>query len=1511
MKTKKRVSYLYDSYIDKFNYGGDHPMKPKRIRLTHDLIEGYGLLSQMKVSTIVPATTEDLTQFHSKDYINFLKEVTPDNEDQFPEMDEKWNIGEDSPIFDGLYEFCQISAGGSIEGARQLNNWETDIAINWSGGLHHAKKTLASGFCFVNDIVLGILELLKHHPRVLYIDIDIHHGDGVEEAFYTTNRVMTCSFHKYGDGYFPGTGNNNDIGYDEGKGYSVNVPLNDGMDDESYFYIFKKTIDSIMKYYQPSAIVLQCGADTLTEDYLGCFNLSIKGHGKCVHYVRNLGKPLLVLGGGGYTPKNVARCWTYETSLLLNETDLPNELPQTNYSSDFPQEKYLHIEKCEMVNLNKKSMLDDLHVQIEENLKDIEAVPFSTKDAIPPVGYLTSTQYFKEKHKICNQEKILTENEPYLHYDFEFFEQKLEDIYPLTNKNEQNLNKPLLWKQNTKKFTKNEKSQLEIGKPKVIDFNKINNDFFKNDNSEIQQIYKLKFEKMLKQVENKVNKKIVQNTPSDIFSLSLIGKENKPSNISILSKNEKICSSKIKKDSKSLKKSLPKNKLKLKINNVTNNTHFQYRDQNDITSNTNINKINTNVIQEKICKVEKRKKAFGRKHQFQFFNNINDLDLQLQNKKMDPETKKSLFLQSYKDELEDLTINEEGLIQALTDLAGENKIYAPEITQLIIQRIKSVKESEYKLLTLYLLDSISKMIGEPFIEYFQKELVIIFLNVLRSADSQTTEKLVHLVSTWRDYQCFGESHLRTIQKKLATKAEKIKKTSVKSQSNKNNPKENWKQQQYNQQQPRQQYQSQQFLQQPPQQFNPQYQQQQPYYQQQQPQQFQQPLQYNNRYQQQSQQFPQQPPQQFIPQYQQQPYYQQQQPQQFQQPPQYYQQQQPQQFQQQPQQYNQQQQQPQPFQQQPQYPQFQQPQPLQFQQQPPYYQQPQPQQYTNLQQQFPQQQPQQFPQQPQYQQQQFQQSQQNTQFPLQNQNQNQNNDQYINKNLTHEESINNEKEKQNNNNNREFNQDQKSSDPNLESKEKFLNNIKQIQENNNQTQTVQKGMDSGQENNFQNNENKKIEKENINENKNTQEKENKKIEDEINNDKKITTNENMGIEKNTNNNIPENSQINSLNNMKQPISMNQIPMNPNIDQPPMMQQMPRSNFYVPPVNTFMRPQQPMMNSFGFPPQMFPPNNMMMMNPQMQPINPNFPMIPMIPNQGIIQPKNDNLTNKGNENDETKQDENQKSKENVNNKVQDKDKNKEISIDDYDFTKKFLKRKDLQAVEILYSKMDHKCSNCGLRFDDDEELQKHYDWHFQKNRKENERMSRVWFMNLIDWKSDRDIANTEHLEPSVFELEDRVTMVKEDENEFEREDDEDNFNQFIVEKMPIANDEGNQKCAVCRNEFDKEWNDEKGWVYKDAFKLKDGRYVCKLCLKDAILDSKLVLDNILLKKSKKKNTPSNTDLQLNTNESMERKRNFDQTPFIKNQISQNIENNNASLLIDTQTLKRSRIIDNEHK
>ena len=213
---------------------------------------------------------------------------------EYSKQMQRFNVGEDCPVFDGLFEFCQLSTGGSVASAVKLNKQQTDIAVNWAGGLHHAKKSEASGFCYVDDIILAILELLKYHQRVLYIDIDIHHGDEVEEAFYTTDRVMTVSFHKYGE-YFPGTGDLRDIGAGKGKYYAVNYPLRDGIDDESYEATFKPVMSKVLEMFQPSAVVLQCGSDSLSGDRLSCF----KGHAKGVEFVKSFNLPILMLGRGG------------------------------------------------------------------------------------------------------------------------------------------------------------------------------------------------------------------------------------------------------------------------------------------------------------------------------------------------------------------------------------------------------------------------------------------------------------------------------------------------------------------------------------------------------------------------------------------------------------------------------------------------------------------------------------------------------------------------------------------------------------------------------------------------------------------------------------------------------------------------------------------------------------------------------------------------------------------------------------------------------------------------------------------------------------------------------------------------------------------------------------------------------------------------------------------------------------------------------------------------------------
>lgn len=290
-------------------------------------------------------------------------------------------MGEDCPVFDGMFEFCQLSAGGSLGAAQRLNHGDCEIGINWAGGLHHAKKSEASGFCYVNDIVLAILELLRYHQRVLYVDIDIHHGDGVEEAFYTTDRVMTVSFHKFGE-YFPGTGDLRDIGHGKGKYYSLNFPLRDGIDDSSYKDIFEPIMQAVMDSYQPSAIVLQCGADSLAGDRLGCFNLSMRGHAQCVEFMKKFNVPLLLLGGGGYTIRNVAKAWTYETALAVDE-NLADELPYNDYFEYYGPDFILDVPPNNMDNLNSKEYLTKTKYQsffnyrniILENLRHIQHAP--------------------------------------------------------------------------------------------------------------------------------------------------------------------------------------------------------------------------------------------------------------------------------------------------------------------------------------------------------------------------------------------------------------------------------------------------------------------------------------------------------------------------------------------------------------------------------------------------------------------------------------------------------------------------------------------------------------------------------------------------------------------------------------------------------------------------------------------------------------------------------------------------------------------------------------------------------------------------------------------------------------------------------------------------------------------------------------------------------------------------------------------------------------------------------
>ncbi|KAJ2716009.1 hypothetical protein H4R19_000887 [Coemansia spiralis] len=381
MALKKRVTYYYDEEVGNYNYGYMHPMKPFRMRMAHSLVTAYGLDKQMCVVRPPRASAREMSRFHADDYVEFLSRLTPELAEQETEHASVYLYSEDCPPFDGVFEFSSISAGGSIAGAKRINHGDSDVVVNWAGGLHHAKKGAASGFCYINDIVLAILELLRYHQRVMYLDIDVHHGDGVEEAFYTTDRVMSVSFHKFGD-FFPGTGHVSDVGVAKGKGYAVNVPLRDGIDDESYKGIFQPVMRMIMERFRPGAIVMQCGTDSLSGDRIGCFNLSMKGHAACVDFMKSFGVPLFCLGGGGYTIRNVARTWAYETSVLLGQ-ELDPVLPYNDYYDFYGPEFRLDVPASNMDNANTPEYLDKIFTMIAEQLRSVPHAPSVQMQEVP------------------------------------------------------------------------------------------------------------------------------------------------------------------------------------------------------------------------------------------------------------------------------------------------------------------------------------------------------------------------------------------------------------------------------------------------------------------------------------------------------------------------------------------------------------------------------------------------------------------------------------------------------------------------------------------------------------------------------------------------------------------------------------------------------------------------------------------------------------------------------------------------------------------------------------------------------------------------------------------------------------------------------------------------------------------------------------------------------------------------------------------------------------------------
>jgi acetoin utilization protein AcuC len=327
-----KTALVHSDQYTHFDYGPEHPLRMERLGLTWRLMEAYGLtaLAEAKVHAPEPADEAAISRFHGRQYLEVLKAVSSGL--HLPGV-HRYGLGPgDNPIFPGLWEASCLAAGGSILAAKLVADGDVERAFHFAGGLHHAMPDRASGFCYVNDPVLAILCLRERGWRVSYVDIDAHHGDGVQFAFYADPNVLTISTHERGDRLFPGTGFVEEHGEGAGHGYSVNVPLEPYTDDPVYAEAFEAVVPPLIKAFKPDVVVAQLGIDSHRTDPLTHLSFSVQGFAQAVQRIVELAPRLVALGGGGYDLPNVARAWTAAWA-VMNGVELEPELP-ASFASD-------------------------------------------------------------------------------------------------------------------------------------------------------------------------------------------------------------------------------------------------------------------------------------------------------------------------------------------------------------------------------------------------------------------------------------------------------------------------------------------------------------------------------------------------------------------------------------------------------------------------------------------------------------------------------------------------------------------------------------------------------------------------------------------------------------------------------------------------------------------------------------------------------------------------------------------------------------------------------------------------------------------------------------------------------------------------------------------------------------------------------------------------------------------------------------------------------------------------
>ncbi len=310
------AAFIYPVDIERYEYPAHCPFRTVRAAKTRKELMSRGMLDGPKRRQVssAPAGRDDLEKFHTPQYLDALEQAPKGHLDI-----DALHMGlgtADCPVFEGMYEYALLAAGASIAGAELILAGEADVAFNPSGGHHHAHPQLASGFCYINDVVLATMKLAEAGKKVAVVDIDAHHSDGVMAAFYDRRDVLVISQHQDGRTLFPGTGFANDIGVGEGVGFSVNLPMPPGVFDDAYLRAFREITLAILEAFAPDVIVTELGMDSLAGDPLTNMSLTNNAYATAISHMLKLGRPILATGGGGYHIENTVRGWTLAWSVL-------------------------------------------------------------------------------------------------------------------------------------------------------------------------------------------------------------------------------------------------------------------------------------------------------------------------------------------------------------------------------------------------------------------------------------------------------------------------------------------------------------------------------------------------------------------------------------------------------------------------------------------------------------------------------------------------------------------------------------------------------------------------------------------------------------------------------------------------------------------------------------------------------------------------------------------------------------------------------------------------------------------------------------------------------------------------------------------------------------------------------------------------------------------------------------------------------------------------------------------